>query len=235
MSHVWKNSVRYGVLPCLLLLVFLAQTHCPVIHRTCALWSDHPRWWQFFTCSFLSGNRVHLGFNVLGMTVLYSQFSRSVRFPVILILFILFSAITAVLYFWFCMPAHAWLVGASGGIYTLLGFFSWFLRCDRICFLGFRKLSAPIIPAISTLLFAEYLAARFWLPVVAWQMHVIGFLVGISGALVLHGVYAGVNRLAAEVPSLSCTLAVAAIQWISLQLRRLRNLSGIPVSRPVTE
>lgn len=227
------NSIRYAVLPGVLLIIFLVQEHWPAIHRYGALWSDHPQWWQFFTCSFLSGNRIHLTINALSMTMLYSQFGRRVRLPVMVLLFTLFSAFSAWLYYLFFMPAHAWLVGASGGIYALLGLFCWSFRYSRVGLPGFRRLSAPVLPAVLCLLLMEYLAACFWIPVLAWQMHVIGFFWGITATLLLQGVYAGVRRLAeADFPSaepgrIACKASVL--------LRKLRRLSEIIFPETVTE
>jgi membrane associated rhomboid family serine protease len=82
LSLIGKTG-RYAALPGLLLLVFLAQQQWPDIHRYGALWSDHPRWWQFFTCNFLSGNWIHLLFNMLSMTVLHWQFGPRVRLSII--------------------------------------------------------------------------------------------------------------------------------------------------------
>jgi membrane associated rhomboid family serine protease len=232
MSDV-RNSLRYAALPGLLLIVFLVQEHWPAVHRQGVLWSDHPQWWQFFTCNFMSGSRIHLAFNVLSITLLYSQFASRVRLPVMILLFTLFSAASTWLYYFFFMPVHAWLAGASGGIYTLLGLFCWFFRCERVCLPGFHRLSAPVLPAVFGLLLLEYLIARFWIPVLAWQMHGIGFVLGMAAALILNGVYAGVHRLAddgfpiAEMRQIACK--------ISVLLRKIRCLSETPVPETVTE
>lgn len=228
-----KKFLRYAVLPCILLIVFLVQGQWPMVHRHGALWSDHPQWWQFFTCNFMSGNWIHLVFNALSMTVLYSQFGSRTRLPVMLALFTLFSGASTWLYYLFCMPAHAWLVGASGGLYALLGFFCWFFRCDRICFLGFRRISMPVFPAVFSLLLLEYLIARFRIPVLAWQMHVIGFVLGTVMALILDGVYVGVHRLTED------NFPLAGIRQLAVRtsvlLRKIRHLSETPVPETVTE
>jgi membrane associated rhomboid family serine protease len=101
------------------------------------------------------------------------------------IYFVIFSAASSFLYFRFFMPQHAWLVGASGGCYALMGFLCWFQRRDRICLLGFRRFSLPFLPAMLVLLGFEFLITTFWVPVLAWQLHVVAFSISIFAAMVL--------------------------------------------------
>jgi membrane associated rhomboid family serine protease len=153
------------------------------------LWSDHPHWWQFFTNGFLSGNWIHLLFNACGMWVVCSQFASQLRLFFLFLYFILFSAASSFLYFHFFMPHRAWLVGASGGVYALIGFLCWFQRRDRIGFLGLRKLSLPFLPAMLVLLGLEFLIATFWVRVLAWQLHILAFFISILTAMAAHAVY----------------------------------------------
>lgn len=185
-----RRFLRYGALPFFLLIVFLAQQQWPEIHRYGALWSDRPRWWQFFTCNFLSGNRIHLLFNMLGMAVLHGQFGPRVRLPVILLLFTAFASAATWIYAAFWMPSHAWLVGASGGIYTLFGFFGWFLRRERMGWFGLRALSMPLLAALPLLVGTEALVAHLWLPQLAWPMHAVGICAGFIFALGVQAVCA---------------------------------------------
>lgn len=191
-------SIRFLVLVGLLAGVYFAQIKIPGLFRAGALWSDDPRWWQFFTNGFFSGNWIHLVVNLCSLFVVCSQFARQVRLLFILFYFTLFSAASSYIYFLLFMPDHAWLVGASSGVYSLVGFFCWFLRRDRICLLGIRRLSAPFIPAMLILLFAEFLVATFWIHVVAWQLHVLAFLLSIAVAMAVHAVYAGAHWLAEQ-------------------------------------
>ena len=182
--------------PLLLGSVYIIQTHLDGAFKFGALWSDHPRWWQFFTNGFLSGNWIHLAFNMSGMWVVCSQFAAQIRLFFLFIHFVLFSAAASFLYFHFFMPYHATLVGASGGIYAIIGFLCWFQRRVWVCFLGLRKLAMPFLPAMLILLGIEFLIATFWIPVLAWQVHVIAFSISIFTAITVHAVYAGLHWLA---------------------------------------
>ena len=184
------------VLPLLLCAAYLAQTHIPGVFRHGALWSDHPQWWQFFTNGFLSGNWIHLLVNAGGMWVVCSQFASQIRLGFLFIYFVLFSAASSLLYFYFFMPPHAWLVGASGGVYALIGFLCWFQRRDRVCFFGWRRLSLPFLPAMPVLLGIEFLIATFWIPILAWPLHIIAFSISIFTAMAAHATYAFVHWLA---------------------------------------
>ena len=196
MAEEKKSVLRHLVFSLLLGAVYLVQMRIPSLFESCALWSEHPRWWQFFTNGFLSGNLIHLAFNVCGIWFVCSQFASKVRFSFLLLYFILFSAASSFLYFLWAMPSRATLVGASSGVYSLLGFLSWFLRRNRIGFFGKRWLSAPVLPFMAFLLILEFFVAKFWIPVLAWQLHVIAFGLSISTALLAHAVYALVHWLA---------------------------------------
>lgn len=139
---------------------------------------------------------MHLTVNLCGLWVVCSQFAAQIRVGFLFVYFVLFSAASSFLYFHFFMPPHAWLVGASGGVYALIGFLCWFQRRDRICFLGVRKLSLPFLPAILILLAIEFLVATFWIPVLAWQLHIIAFSISIFTAMSVHAVYAVIHWLA---------------------------------------
>jgi membrane associated rhomboid family serine protease len=180
----------------LLAAVYLAQLRFPELLRYAGLWSDHPHGWQYFTNGFLSGNWIHLLFNAGGMWVVCSQFARQIRIGFLLLYFTLFSALASFLYLHFLMPPHAWLVGASGGVYALMGFLCWLERRDRVCFFGLRRLSLPFPQAMLLLLGLEFLVATFWIPVLAWPVHVIAFAVSMVTAMTAHAVYALARWLA---------------------------------------
>jgi membrane associated rhomboid family serine protease len=184
------------IFPLLLGAGYIAQIYLPGVFKLGALWSDHPRWWQFFTNGFLSGNLIHLALNMAGIWIVCIRFASQIRFRFLLICFVIFSAASSFLYFHFFMPPHATLVGASGGVYALAGFSSWFQRRDRVCFLGIRKLAMPFLPAMLILLTTEFLAAMFWTPVLAWQVHLIAFSISVGTAMAVHAVYAAFHWLA---------------------------------------
>jgi len=170
----------------------------PLIFQHGALWSDHPRWWQFFTNGFLSGNRIHLAFNLVAIWMVCDQFASQIRLSFLLFYFTLFSAASSFLFLTFVMPPHAWLVGASGGFYSLMGFFCWFLRRDRVALFGQRRLAASVPLYMGLLLSLEIFAARHWVPQLAWPLHLIAFFLSLSAALSIHAVYALSRRTASE-------------------------------------
>lgn len=193
-----NRFLRVFFFPLLLTEVYLAQLHFPGLFEYGALWSDHPRWWQYFTNGFLSGNPVHLGINIFGLWVVCTRFASQVRLSFLLIYFILFSAAASCLYRIFCMPAHATLVGASGGVFSLLGFLSWFLRRTRVEFFAMSSFCPPVLPVMGITLIAEFFIARYWIAVLAWQLHLIAFGFSMLCALLVHAAYAVTCRLSAR-------------------------------------
>ncbi len=196
MNSRQESQFKHLIFPVLLGAVYWVQQKTPGLFEAGALWSDHSRWWQFFTNGFLSGNPIHLLINIIGIWFVCSQFALKVRISFLLIYFTLFSAASSYLYFLWAMPPHATLVGASSGVYSLLGFLCWFFRRDRVGFFGKRSLSAPVLPFMAFLLILEFFVARYWIPVLAWQLHQIAFGLSISVALVVHAVYALTHSLA---------------------------------------
>jgi membrane associated rhomboid family serine protease len=189
MTNSWLNVLRYAALPCLFLLLFVLQQQVPEIHKVGALWSDHPRWWQFFTCNFLSGSWIHLGVNVLSVGLLHFWCGPRVRLWAMLMLFAFFSSLASGIYFLFFMPQHAWLVGASGGLYSLLGFFGWFQRRTKLSWMGIRALSLPFLVMLLLAIGLEALIAHLWIPRLAWPMHAVGMVAGFIAALGVQAVF----------------------------------------------
>jgi membrane associated rhomboid family serine protease len=224
MTFKWKIILRVLVFPLLLGAVYFAQLQYPGLSKQCALWSDHPRWWQFFTNVFLSGPPVHLLINVCGLWFVSSQFAPRIRISFLFIYFLLFSAASSFLYFKWAMPSHATLVGASSGVYSLLGFLSWFLRRDRVGFFGIRSLSAPVLPFMVFMLILEFFAAKYLLPVLAWQLHLIAFGLSLGTAIALHRVYATLHWLAGQERLMFKTLLVQGMDV----LQRIKRTVRVP-------
>jgi len=191
---------RSLIFPLLLGGVYFAQMHFPVLFKQCALWSAHPYWWQFFTNGFLSGNPVHLLINMWGLWFVCFQFAPQIRISFLFIYFVLFSAASSYLYFRLCMPSHATLVGASGGVYSLLGFLSWFYRRDRFDLFYPRNFSVPVLPTMIFMLVLEFFVAWYWVPVLAWHLHLIAFGLSILTALLVNAVYSVIHWLASDEP-----------------------------------
>lgn len=174
---------RYALLPVCFLLLFVLQQHVPEINKYGALWSDHPRWWQFFTCNFLSGNWTHLCVNMFSVGLFHFWCGPRIRLLTMLLLFAFFSSLASGIYFMFFMPQHAWLVGASGGMYSLLGFFGWFQRRTKLSWMGIHALSLPFLAMLLLAIGIEALVAHFWMPQLAWPMHAVGMVAGFVAAL----------------------------------------------------
>lgn len=208
MADKKEPILRHLIFPLLLGAVYAAQMRVPLMFKYGALWSEHPKWWQFFTNGFLSGNPVHLLINVCGLWFVCSQFAPRIRLSFLFVYFLLFSAASSFLYLKWAMPAHATLVGASSGVYSLLGFLSWFLRRDRVGFFGVRALSAPVLPFMAFMLILEFFAAKYWIPVLAWQLHLIAFGLSISTALLAHAIYSFAHWLASRTNSAGARIFV---------------------------
>jgi membrane associated rhomboid family serine protease len=220
-----KLIFRTLLFPFILGIAYLLQVKFPWLFKQGALWSDHPQWWQFFTNGFLSGNWIHLLFNACGLWFVCSQFAPRVRLCFLFVYFLLFSAVSSFLYFKWAMPSHATLVGASSGVYSLLGFLSWFLRRDRVGFFGIQQLSAPVLPFMAFMLILEFFAAKYWLPVLAWQLHLIAFGLSLCTAIVLHMAYATLHWLAGQEHLMFKTLLVQGMEV----LQRIKRTVKVPV------
>jgi membrane associated rhomboid family serine protease len=190
------SSLRMLALPLFLLVVFLLQLKFPEVHKYGALWSDRPRWWQFITCNFLSRDPGHLLVNMSGLMIVYTQFAPQIKGPFLALAFVLTSTVTTWLFYLWFMPSHAWLIGASGGSFALLGFFSWFLRRAYFGLFSFKKLKFRFLPVLVVMIISEYFIATYWMPQLAWQLHAIGFGFGVIAAMVAHALYAGAYALA---------------------------------------
>ncbi len=197
MTEERRTALRHLILPMLLAAVYLLQMRFPGSLERFALWADHPRGWSFFTNGFLSSNPLHLLAGIGGMWVVCSQFAARVRTSFLLFYFILFSAASSFLYFTFCMSSGTGLVGASAGVYSLLGFFSWFQRNERFELVGLRWFSVPVLLLLIFVLLIETFIARYWIPSLAWPLHWIAFFLSLFVAGVAHALYAWVHRLAA--------------------------------------
>lgn len=223
--------LRMWALPMALAAIYLLQQEFPSIHRHCALWSEHLRWWQFFTCSFLSHDLGHLAVNAGGLAIVYSQFAPQVRGPVLAAAFCLFATISNLVFFEWLMPRPAWLIGASGGSYALLGFFSWFLRRAYFCVYKCTWLKFRIIPVLVISIAGEYLYVRWRMPapVLAWQMHAIGFVLGLSSAAAIHAVYAASRAVAARCPGQGMAQRLgASVHEAIFRVRQFAEISGKP-------
>ena len=220
-------------LPMLLVSIFLLQMEFPAIHKHGALWSERMQWWQFFTCSFLSRDIAHLAFNVGGLVIVYSQFAPQVRGPILAVAFCLFATLSNLIFFEWLMPRHAWLIGASGGSYALLGFFSWFLRRAYFCVYKCKWLKFKIIPVLVVSIVGEYLYARWRMPTLAWQMHAIGFGLGVSSAMIIHAVYAASRSVAVHWPDQGFVHRLSAS--IHSGICRVKQFAEIPGKSGVLE
>ena len=222
---------RMWALPALLIAVFILQLNFPNIHKHGALWSDDMHWWQFLTCNFLSRDMAHLTFNAGGLVIVYSQFAPRVKGPVLALTFCLFATLSNLIFFMWFMPDNAWLIGTSGGSYALLGFFAWFLR--RAYFsLGIRRLrwlKFRIIPVLVVSIIGEYFYARWRMPTLAWQMHAIGFGLGVSSAMLVYAIYALSGKFAGHWPAQRLAPRLGATVYLGIyRVKQFSEISGKP-------
>jgi membrane associated rhomboid family serine protease len=195
MSRIWGGLTRTLVLPLIFLSVYLWQAHNPMVHRVGALWSDHPHGWQFFTATFLSGNPWHLAINMLACIAVFQLLAPHIRFPFLLVGFLLFAPLANVLYFHFAMPSRSWLVGASGGIYALVGFLAWSDRNSFYSSFFVNRLRLRLWHAAVPTLAVEWALAHFYMPSLAWKLHLLGGLAGFGAAAFIEAVFWLSNQL----------------------------------------
>lgn len=139
--------------------------------------------------------------------------------------FVFFATLSTYLFHAWYMPSHAWVIGASGGTYALLGFFSWFLRRARFQIHKFKRLGFPILPVLVAGILFEALLARWRMPQVAWQIHAIGFSLGISTAMVAHAVYAAAGLMAERSKADGMPNRIGSL--VSVGICRMKQISEI--------
>ncbi len=216
-------------LPMVLMAIYALQLRFPAIHEHGALWSDHPHWWQIFTCNFLSKDIGHLAVNVGGLVIVYSQFAPQVRGPMLALAFFFFASLSTWLFHALWMPEHAWLIGASGGSYALLGFFSWFLRRARFCVYKCKWLNFRILPVLIVFIVGEYFYARWRMPHLAWQLHALGFSLGISIAMATHAIYAACRVVINRWPEQGLVHGCCSMVFEGIcRVKRFAEISGKP-------
>lgn len=191
-------NLQFLGFPLLLGAVYTVQIYFPMLFDTCALWSNNPKWWQFFTNGFLSGNPIHLGVNMIVMWVVCSKFTAKLRLSFVFLYFTLFSAASSYLFYRFFMAPHMTLVGASSGAFSLMGFSTWMFRRGWVDLYGPKDFSARVPLFMAFMLVLECVVATYWIPVLAWRLHLIAFGLSISVAMTAHAAYAFVRWLIEE-------------------------------------
>lgn len=126
-------------------------------------------WWRLLTAALVHADFLHLGVNMYALYLLAPTLERSIVGPSGLIgTYVASIAAGGAFAFLFLDPA-ATAVGASGGISGLIGVFVAFAIARRI---------EPLLRQLGVVI-AINVALPFFIPNIAWQAHVGGFLAGL--------------------------------------------------------
>ena len=128
-----------------------------------------------FTCIFVHGNLLHAAVNATAfLCLLFTVKFSDGRAP-------FFSGLAAgwaatFLFALFIMPQHTTLVGSSGMIFGLLGWFTATEPFSRwsIYFIG----SIPLIVLAPAVVLLDSMTAIFFFKLNAWQIHLTAFAIG---------------------------------------------------------
>jgi len=146
----------------------------PVLGLTPALLSKQP--WTIISSMFVHGNFTHILFNMISLYFLGSFLIRAMGEKSFLAVFFLGGLVGNILFVLLAYPFSTG-VGASGGIFALGGALA--VMVPRVPVLVFPiPVPVPLWAAILIFLFLSFV------PGIAWQAHVGGFLLGLVAGLI---------------------------------------------------
>lgn len=126
-------------------------------------------WWRLLSAALVHADFIHLGVNMYALYLLAPTLERSIVGPGGLISTYVASVAAGGAFAFLFLDPDAVAVGASGGISGLIGVFVAFALAKRI---------DPLLRQLG-LVIAINVALPFFIPNIAWQAHVGGFLAGL--------------------------------------------------------
>lgn len=126
-------------------------------------------WWRLFTAAVVHADFLHLGVNMYALYLLAPTLERSIVGPRGLMSTYVASVAAGGAFAFLFLDPTATAVGASGGISGLIGVFVAFAIARRI---------EPLLRQLGVVI-AINVALPFFIPNIAWQAHVGGFLAGL--------------------------------------------------------
>lgn len=145
--------------------------------------------WQFFTYAFLHGNLLHVLLNMLGLLFMGPELERQLGSRMFTLLFFFSSVLGGLGWLLMTWPHAGICVGASGGLFGLIGAFAGLFPHRRITLLVFFVLPVTMPAWVMGVLFGLFQLAYLLNPggsSIAYAAHLAG---GIAGFLFVRIMY----------------------------------------------
>ncbi len=152
------------------------------------------KWWQFVTYAMLHGTFLHLFLNMLGLFFLGPELERHMGTGRFLLMFAFCSVLGGLGWFVLTYPVEGACVGASGGIFGLIGAFAALFPHRQITLLVFFVLPVTMPAWLMAVLFGLMQLAYLLNPGasgIAYSAHLAG---GIAGYLFVKVMFRKRNR-----------------------------------------
>ncbi|HMO03022.1 MAG TPA: rhomboid family intramembrane serine protease [Kiritimatiellia bacterium] len=138
-------------------------------------------WWQVMTYGLLHGNLLHILLNMLGLYFLGPELERHMGFPAFLVMFGCCVVLGGLGWLAMMYPTEGVCVGASGGIFGLIGAFAGFFPRRQITLLVFFVLPVTMPAWLMGALFGLVQLAYLFDPGpsgIAYAAHLAGGIAG---------------------------------------------------------
>jgi len=145
--------------------------------------------WQFFTYAFLHGNLLHILLNMLGLLFMGPELERQLGTRMFALLFFFSSVLGGIGWLAMTWPHAGICVGASGGLFGLIGAYAGLFPHRRITLLVFFVLPVTMPAWLMGVLFGLFQLAYLLNPggsSIAYAAHLAG---GIAGFLFVRIMY----------------------------------------------
>ena len=153
-------------------LASLTPTPCASLNGVWYPGVDEGAWWRLITSAFTHVDLAHIGFNMLALYFLGTQFERGLGRAKYLAVYMV-SALVGSFVVWWLSPPDTSTVGASGAIYGLLGVL-------LVYALRGRTALQPVLMWLGLNAVMSVLWAN-----ISWQGHLGGFIGGFAMGWVL--------------------------------------------------